>query len=153
MNSEINIVRLDPRKDMEQVKELIAKFEYRMGNPIDIVKFEKELNKRVKDLSLRNGNILAKIGEKVVGAGFFTIWYDILGTPNCIIHDVIVEKENGFIKGIEEAVMHEMFSYLKKTLKIDTVNLFANKRDGNFQSLLMKLGFKKSSLVYYEKEI
>ncbi len=151
MNSEIKIVRLDPRKDMEAVKELVSKFEYRAEKSIDVGKFEKELNKRLKDLILRNGNILAKIGDKIVGAGFFTVWHDILGNPNCIIHDVFVEKGDAFKKGIEEAVIREMFTYLEKTLKLETACLFANKRDGNFQSLLMKLGLKKSNLDYYQK--
>ena len=144
---------MDPRKDMEQVKELISHFEYKTGHPIDIAKFENELNKRVKDLALRNGNVLAKIGDEIIGAGFFTIWNDILGESHAIIHDVIVKKEDAFKKGIEETVIREIFTYLKRTLKIETANLFASRRDGNYQSLLMKLGFKKSNLDYYQKSL
>ncbi len=151
--SEIKIVRYDPRKDKEDLEALIKEFEYRSIYPIDIQKFSSEIGNRVKDLKLRNSMILAKIEDKVVGAGFFTIVNDYLGNIHTTIHDVVVRKEDSFKKGIEELILRELFLYLKKTMKIDKIGIFIRRNDSNIQSLLMKLKIKKSELDYYEGEI
>ncbi len=151
--SEIKIVRFDPRKDKEALEALVKDFEYRSIYPIDIQKFSNEIENRVKDLKLRNSMILAKMEDKVVGAGFFTIMNDFLGNIHTIIHDVVVRKENSFKMGIEELIFRELFSYLKKTMKIDKIGIFIRRNDSNIQSLLMKLKIKKSELDYYEGEI
>jgi len=155
--SEIKIVRYDPRKDKEGLEALVKDFEYKSIYPIDIQKFSNEIDGRIKDLKLRNSMILAKSieenEEKVVGAGFFTMMNDYLGNSHCIIHDVVVRKESSFKMGIEELILRELFSYLKKTMKIDKIGLFIRRNDSNIQSLLMKLKIKKSELDYYEGEI
>ncbi len=151
--SEIKIVRYDPRKDKEALEALVKEFEYRNINPIDIQKFSIEIGNRVKDLKLRNSMILAKSDEKVVGAGFFTIMNDYLGISHTFVHDVVVRKEDSFKRGIEELILRELFSYLKKTMKIDKVGIFIRRKDSNIQSLLMKLKIKKSELDYYVGEI
>ena len=151
--SEVKIVRYDPRKDKESLEALVKDFEYRSIYPIDIQKFSSEIGNRVKDLKLRNSMILAKMEDKVVGAGFFTLMNDYLGNLHCIIHDVVVRKEDSFKRGIEELILRELFSYLKKTMKIDNVGIFIRRNDSNIQSLLMKLKIKKSELDYYEGEI
>lgn len=155
--SEIKIVRYDPRKDKEGLEALVKDFEYKSIYPIDIQKFSNEIDGRIKDLKLRNSMILAKMveenEEKVVGAGFFTMMNDYLGNSHCFIHDVVVRKEDSFKKGIEELILRELFSYLKKTMKIDKIGLFIRRNDSNIQSLLMKLKIKKSELDFYEGEI
>ncbi|MHA1720070.1 MAG: hypothetical protein ACTSWX_03565 [Promethearchaeota archaeon] len=151
--SEIKIVRYDPRKDKAALIELIKEFEYRSIYPIDVQKFSNEIENRVKDLKLRNSMILAKEEERIVGAGFFTLMNDYLGNSHCIIHDVVIRKEDSFKRGIEEKILRELFSYLNKTMKIDKVGFFIRRKDSNIQSLLMKLKIKKSELDYYEGEI
>ena len=146
----IEITAYDPRKDKDELEALIQDFEYRSIYPINIEKFSKETAKRVLDLKLRNAVKLAKIDGVIVGAGIFTIWYDYLGNTQCYIHDVVVRKEDSFKKGIEEAILRELFKYIKSTLKIDKVALFARKTDSNFQSLMLKLKIKKAELDFYE---
>ena len=149
--SEIKITRYDPREDKEELENLVKDFEYRLGE-VDLDKFKKELETRLKDLLLRNSMILAKEEGKLVGAGFFSIWKDYLGRQTCVMHDIIVQKENAFKKGIEESIAREMFIYLKKIMKIDAVTIYAKKRgDTNLQSVLMKLSVKKSDWEIYEK--
>ena len=66
------IVRYDPRKDKEELESLIGDFEYRSVYPIDLEKFIKEIDNRVKDLKLRNAMILAKEewADKIKRASF-----------------------------------------------------------------------------------
>lgn len=151
--SEIKITRYNPRKDKEELEALVKDFEYRIGE-VDLVKFNKEIEDRLKDLKLRNSMILAKEDGKIVGAGFFSIWNDYLGRQNCVLHDIIVRKDDAFKKGIEELVMRELFNYLKKTMKIKDVSIYAKKKgDSNFQSVLIKLGIKKSEWDHYIHEL
>ncbi|WP_457558037.1 N-acetyltransferase family protein [Candidatus Harpocratesius sp.] len=148
--SEITITRYNPRKDKDELEQLLKDFEYRIGK-VDFDKFSKEIEERSKDLRLRNSMILAKEDGKIVGAGFFSIWNDYLGRQHCVLHDVIVRKEHSFKKGIEEKIMRELFNYLKKTMKIEKVSLYAKKKgDSNLLSVLMKLGIKKSEWDHYE---
>lgn len=148
--TEIKIARYNPRKDKEELEALIKDFEYRVGE-IDIEKFSKEIEERSRDLRLRNAMVIAKEEEKIVGAGFFSLWYDFLGRQHCVLHDVVTRKEDAFKKGIEEMIIRELFNYLKKTMKIDKVSLYAKKQgDSNLISIFMKLGIKKSEWEHYE---
>ena len=147
--SEITITRYNPREDKEDLNNLVKDFEYRIGD-VDLDKFNKELEARLKDLRFRNSIILAKEEDKLVGAGFFSIWNDYLGRQTCVLHDIIIRKEDAFKKGIEESIMREIFAYLKNTMKIDEVSVYAKKReDTNLQSVLMKLGMKKSDWEHF----
>ncbi|MHA1776471.1 MAG: hypothetical protein DRO88_05980 [Promethearchaeia archaeon] len=151
--AEIKIARYNPRKDKEQLEALLKAFEYRVGE-VDLEKFNKEIEERSRDLRLRNAMVVAKEDDKIVGAGFFSIWNDYLGRQHCVLHDVITRKEDAFKKGIEEMIFRELFSYLKKTMKIKKVSLYAKKHgDSNFLSILMKLGIKKSEWDHYEHEL
>ena len=152
--ADIKIKRYNPRKDKEALIDLVCDFEYRSLYPIDVKKFEKEIDDRVKDLKLRNSIVLAKEDGNLVGAGFFTIWSDYLGNDHCYVHNVVTRKEDSFKKGIEELLLKELFKYLKKTMKVEKVGLWAKKRDSNFQSVLMKMGIKKNrDLEYYEHDL
>ena len=152
--ADIKIKRYNPRKDKEDLIDLVSDFEYRSLYPIDVKKFEKEIDDRVKDLKLRNSIVLAKEDGNLVGAGFFTIWSDYLGNDHCYVHNVVTRKEDSFKKGIEELLLKELFKYLKKTMKVEKVGLWAKKRDSNFQSVLMKMGIKKNrDLEYYEHDL
>jgi ribosomal protein S18 acetylase RimI-like enzyme len=148
--ADLEIIRYDPRKDKEELEKLIKDFEYRSIYPINLENFQKEISKRVLDLKLRNSILLAKDGGKLIGAGFFTLWLDYLGNIQCYIHDLVVRKEDSFKRGIEEALLRELFKYIKSTLKIDKIGLFARRNDSNYQSLLMKMQIKKSDLDFYE---
>lgn len=154
---EIKLSRYNPRQDKADLEAIVADFQYRLdqlGEKVDLDKFSKEIDQRSKSLINRNSIVLAKDGDVLVGAGFFTIWTDFLGNQHCLIHDVVTRKENAFKNGIEEAVLRELFNYLKKTMKIDKIGLWARKRDSNFQSVLMKLKIKKNTdLDYYEHQI
>ncbi len=153
----IKLVRYNPRQDKADLEALIADFQYRLdllGEELKLEKFSKEIDQRAKSLINRNSIVLAKDENKLVGAGFFTIWTDFLGNQHCLVHDVVTRKEDAFKKGIEEMVLRELFSYLKKTMKINKIGLWARKRDSNFQSVLMKLKIKKNSdLDYYDYEL
>ncbi|MHA1612422.1 MAG: GNAT family N-acetyltransferase [Promethearchaeota archaeon] len=151
--SKIKILRYNPREDKEELEKLIKDFEYRLGE-VNFDKFNKELSARLNDLIFRNSMILAKEEGKLVGAGFCSIWNDYLGRQTCVLHDIIVRKEDAFKKGIEENIMREIFEYLKKSLKIEEVTVYAKKRgDSNLQSVLIKLGVKKSDWDLYEHKL
>lgn len=150
---EIKLVRYDPRKDKEGLIALVSEFGYRSIYPINKESFDKEISKRVLDLKLRNSVILAKDDEKIMGAGFFTTYEDFLGNTHCLVHDVVVRKEDSFRKGIEEMIIRELFKYIKNTMKIDKVEMFFRQKDSNAQSILMKLAIKPSELVFYEHPI
>ena len=146
----MELIRYDPRKHRDMLKNLVEAFDYRTFDPIDIDAFLKELDKRALDLLLRNSIVLAFEGETLVGAGFFTIWTNHLGQKKCEIHQVIVRKEDSFKKGIEEMIMKELFYYVKSAMNIQKVYLFCREKDINFKSLLMKMGIKKVNYEYYE---
>ncbi len=150
--NEIQISRYNPRLDREGLLELVKDFEYRVGEErLDLEKFSVELDKRSLDLKLRNSMILGKIDNRIIGAGFFSLWTDYLGFGHCYVHHVITRKEDAYKKGIEEKIMRELFNYLKMTMKIEKVNLFAKKQgDSNLQSIFMKMGIKKNDVDMYE---
>jgi hypothetical protein len=149
----MELIRYDPRKHRDMVKELVKEFEYRSFDPIDINAFLKELDARVLELMLRNSIVLAFEGERLLGVGFFTVWTNHLGMKRCEIHQVIVRKDDLFKKGIEETIMKELFNYLKSAMGISKVYLYCRSNDINFKSVLMKMGIKKSDLEYYEHKL
>lgn len=149
----IKITRFNPRRDMEDLLQLINQFDYRV-NDIDLDAVKEQIEERNKDLKLRNSMVIAKEDTEIVGAGFFSLWKDFLGKSHCIVHDVVTKKEDAFKKGIEEKILRELFQYLKKTMKIDKVYLFAEKKgDSNLKSVFMKLGIKEGSKQYYESTL
>ena len=94
--------------------------------------------------------------EKIIGAGTFSMYSDFFGNPNVIINQIMTYKEDSFKKGIEEAIMRELFKYLKKTLNIKKAGFFLREKDNQYaqvRSVLMKLGFLKSNFTLYELDI
>lgn len=151
---DLKIERYNPRRDKDDLMELVKGFNFRSLEPIDIDKFEKEIDSRVKDLKLRNSIVLAKEGSVLKGAGFFTVWKDFLGNEHCWIHDVVTSKEDSFKEGIEEMLIRELFTYLKRTMNIDKISLFIKKNDSKYQSVLMKLKVKENrDFKYYEHDL
>ena len=151
--SEVKITHYNPRQDKEELLQLIKNFEYRVGE-VDLDVVSKELDHRANDLKLRNSIILAKEDEKLVGAGFITMWSDYLGRSNLIVHDIVTEKENAFKKGIEEKILRELFKYFKNILKINQFYMYARKKgDINIKSIMMKLGIKAGEIEIYFKTL
>lgn len=150
----MEITRYDPRKDKEALNELFNDFikskSYFSSN---WNKFEYELNKRLLNLQYRNSMIIAKEGEKLIGWGTYTIFRDYLGNDRVLIHQVLTKKEDSFKKGIEEAIIREIITYIKKTTEIDKFNILCPDSDGSLRSLLLKLGLKKSKFIWYENNL
>jgi len=150
----LEITRYDPRKDKEALNELFNDFiknkSYFSSN---WNKFEYELNKRLLNLQYRNSMIIAKEGDKLVGWGTYTIFRDYLGNDRVLIHQVLTKKEDSFKKGIEEAIIREIITYIKKTTEIDKFNILGPDSDGSLRSLLLKLGLKKSKFIWYENNL
>ena len=147
----MEITRYDPRKDKEALNELFNDFiENKSYFSSNWNKFEYELNKRLLNLQYRNSMIIAKEGDKLVGWGTYTIFRDYLGNDRVLIHQVLTKKEDSFKKGIEEAIIREIITYIKKTTDIDKFNILGPDSDGSLRSLLLKLGLKKSKFIWYE---
>lgn len=150
----MEITRYDPRKDKEALNELFNDFiknkSYFSSN---WNKFEYELNKRLLNLQYRNSMIIAKEGDKLVGWGTYTIFRDYLGNDRVLIHQVLTKKEDSFKKGIEEAIIREIITYIKKTTEIDKFHILGPDSDGSLRSLLLKLGLKKSKFIWYENNL
>jgi hypothetical protein len=147
----LEITRYDPRKDKEALNELFNDFiENKSYFSSNWNKFEYELNKRLLNLQYRNSMIIAKEGDKLVGWGTYTIFRDYLGNDRVLIHQVLTKKEDSFKKGIEEAIIREIITYIKKTTDIDKFNILGPDSDGSLRSLLLKLGLKKSKFIWYE---
>ncbi len=150
----MEITRYDPRKDKEALNELFNDFiENKSYFSSNWNKFEYELNKRLLNLQYRNSMIIAKEGDKLVGWGTYTIFRDYLGNDRVLIHQVLTKKEDSFKKGIEEAILREIITYIKKTTKIDKFNILGPDSDGSLRSLLLKLGLKKSKFIWYENNL
>ena len=115
--------------------------------------FKKEIEHRVLDLKLRNSIILAKEEGKIIGAGMFSPYNDDFGNPHCIVHQVLTYKEDAYKKGIEETVMRELFKYIKNTMNISQIEIVCDPKDSRFQSVLMKLGIKRSKLLLFEHNL
>jgi len=150
----LEITRYDPRKDKEALNELFNDF---IGNKSYFSsnwnKFEYELNKRLLNLQYRNSMVIAKEGDKLIGWGTYTIFRDYLGNDRVLIHQVLTKKEDSFKKGIEEAIIREIITYIKKTTEIDKFNILGPDSDGSLRSLLLKLGLKKSKFIWYENNL
>jgi len=150
----LEITRYDPRKDKEALNELFNDFiENKSYFSSNWNKFEYELNKRLLDLQYRNSMIIAKEGDKLIGWGTYTIFRDYLGNDRVLIHQVLTKKEDSFKKGIEEAIIREIITYIKKTTDIDKFNILGPDSDGSLRSLLLKLGLKKSKFIWYENNL
>jgi len=150
----ITIDRYDPRVDKEALKEIFEDFikskSYFVSN---WEKFEQELNKLSLDLQSRNSLVVAKMNGDVAGFGTYTLFGDYLGNDRVLIHQILTKKEDSFKRGIEEQIIRELQSYIKKTLKIEKVYFICQDTDGAQQSLFLKLGIKKSKHVWYEHDI
>ncbi len=147
-------MRYDPRKDKEALNELFNDFiENKSYFSSNWNKFEYELNKRLLNLQYRNSMVIAKEGDKLVGWGTYTIFRDYLGNDRVLIHQVLTKKEDSFKKGIEEAIIREIITYIKKTTDIDKFNILGPDSDGSLRSLLLKLGLKKSKFIWYENNL
>lgn len=150
----MEITRYDPRKDKEALNELFNDFiENKSYFSSNWNKFEYELNKRLLNLQYRNSMVIAKEGDKLIGWGTYTIFRDYLGNDRVLIHQVLTKKEDSFKKGIEEAIIREIITYIKKTTEIDKFNILGPDSDGSLRSLLLKLGLKKSKFIWYENNL
>ncbi len=151
----MEVERYDPRRDKEALKDLFNDFiqnkSYFHSNWNN---FEYELNKRVLNLQYRNSMVMVKEGEKMVGWGTYTIFRDYLGIDRVLIHQVLTRKEDSFRRGIEENIIRELITYIKKTIPdMKKIHIICPDSNGSMRSLLMKLGLKKSEYIWYEKEI
>jgi L-amino acid N-acyltransferase YncA len=151
----LEITRYDPRKDKEALIELFNNFiENKSYFSSNWNKFEYELNKRLLNLQYRNSMVIAKEADKMVGWGTYTIFRDYLGNDWALIHQIMTRKEDSFKKGIEEAIIREIILYIKKTTTdIDKYHIICPDSDGSLRSLCMKLGLKKSKLIWYKNNL
>ena len=149
----MEIVRYDPRKDKEELMKLATAFSDRSYVLFEEATFKKEIEHRVLDLKLRNSIILAKEEDKIIGAGMFSPYNDDFGNPHCIVHQVLTYKEDAYKKGIEETVMRELFKYIKNTMNVSQIEIVCDPKDSRFQSVLMKLGIKRSKLLLFEHSL
>lgn len=151
----MEVERYDPRKDKEALTDLFNDFiqskSYFTSNWNN---FEDELNKRLLNLQYRNSMVMVKEDDKMVGWGTYTIFRDYLGNDRVLIHQVLTRKEDSFKKGIEESILRELMTYIKKTIpEMKKIHVICPDSNGSMRSLLMKLGLKKSEYIWYEKEI
>lgn len=150
----IIIERYDPRVDKVELKEIFDDFIQNKSYYIsDWKAFEEELNKRTLNLQYRNSMVVAKEDDKVIGFGTYTLFRDYLGNDRVLIHQILTKKEDSYKKGIEEQIIRELQSYIKKTLKIDKLFFIFQDSDANMKSIFLKLGIKKSKHIWYELEI
>jgi RimJ/RimL family protein N-acetyltransferase len=149
----MQIIRYDPRKDKQGLIDLAKSFADRSYEPFNEAVFTKEIEQRVMDLKLRNSIILAKEGDKIVGAGMFSLFNDIWGNQHCMVYQIMTNKEDAFKKGIEDSVMKEIFKYLKNTMNVDKIGLYCQESDSQYRSVLMKLGIEKSKFIFYEHKL
>ena len=150
----IEIDRYDPREDKEALKEIFEDFIRNMSYfPGDWQSFEKELNKRALDLKSRNAMVVAREDGKLVGWGTYSLFKHHLGGESVLIHQVLRKKEDSHKKGIEEMIINEIQTYVKKVENIHTIYSICPDNDSTMRSIFMKLGLKKSKLIYYDKTI
>jgi hypothetical protein len=151
----MEIERFDPRRDKAGLKEIFDDFiQNKSYFPSDWSKFEEELNRRILSLQYRNSMVMVKDNRRIIGWGTYTIFRDYLGNDRILIHQVMTRKEDSFKRGIEEMIIRELETYIKKTLpEIKKIYLLCPDSDGSLRSLLMKLGLKKSEYFWYEKSI
>lgn len=151
--AKIELTRYDPRKDKEEFIKIAKDFSERQHSIYKEKELVKEIDQRMMDLKLRNSIVLAKEDDKVIGAGYFSIYKDMWGDMRCIVHPVMTYKQDAFKKGIEEAIMRELFKYIKNTMNINKIGLFCKDSDSSYRSVLMKLGLEKSPTTLYELEL
>ncbi len=150
----IVIDRYNPRDDKEELKELFEDFaENKLYFKTSWQDFEKVLNERVLDLTLRNGMIVAKEDGNLVGWGTYSQFKDYLGIERVLIHQIMTKKIDAYKKGIEEQIIREIEKYIKNTLEIDKAYYIGVEPDNNLQSVFLKLGIEKSKYVWYEKDL
>ena len=150
----VEIDRYDPRQDKEDLKELFEDFkENKAYFDADWKRFEDVVNKRVLDLKFRNAMVVAREDGKMIGWGTYTPFTDYLGNERYLIHQVLVKKEHAFKKGIEEAIIREIETYLKQSLKVDKAYYIMTDKESKKISLFMKMGMKKSPFIWYEKDL
>jgi L-amino acid N-acyltransferase YncA len=147
----IIIDRYDPRKDKDALREIFEVFiENKAFFKSTWEKFEKELNERVLKLQDRNSMVVAREEGEMVGWGTYTIWRDYLGNDRVVIHQVLTSKEDSYKKGIEERIIKELQSYVKRTLKIEKTFYICPDSNSALRSIFLKLGIKKSNHIWYE---
>ncbi len=147
------IQRYDPRADKNELKALFEDFiEHISYLPGTWEKFEKEVENRALDLRTRNSMVVAKEDGKLVGWATYTKITDYLGNSRVLLHQVITKKADSFKKGIEEELIHELEAYIKKTEHLDRVYIRVKNSDNQSKSLLLKMGYKKSEFMYYERK-
>ena len=150
----IVIDRYNPRDDKEELKELYEDFaQNKLYFKTSWEDFEKELNEKILDLTLRNGMVTAKEDGKLVGWGTYSQFRDYLGQERILIHQVMTKKEDSYKKGIEEQIIRELERYIKNTLQINKAYYIGVDSDSNLQSVFMKLGIEKSEYFWHEKEL
>jgi len=148
----ITIERYDPRKDRDNLKEIFDDFiKNKSYFDSNWNKFEYELSKRSLNLQYRNSMITAKEEGKMVGWATYTIFRDYLGNDRALLHQVMTKKDDSYKKGIEEMIMRELMDYIESTHRINKFYAICPDSDGNLRSLLLKLGLKKSQLIWYER--
>ncbi|MEJ2279554.1 MAG: GNAT family N-acetyltransferase [Candidatus Lokiarchaeota archaeon] len=112
--------------------------------------FEKELENRVLKLQDRNSMVVAREAGKMIGWGTYTIWRDYLGKDWAVIHQILTKREDSYKKGIEERIIKELQSYIKRTLKIEKTYYICPDSNSALRSIFLKLGIKKSDYIWYE---
>ncbi|MBD3213007.1 MAG: hypothetical protein GF311_10405 [Candidatus Lokiarchaeota archaeon] len=148
----IEVGRYNPRTDEEGLKALFEDFiQNKSYFQVSWEQFKKELDKRVLDLTERNGMITAKEDGKLVGWGTYSQFTDYLGNIRVLIHQVMTFKQDSYKRGIEEQIIRELEKYIKNTLKIDKAYYLCTDTDSSLRSLFLKLGIKKSDYIWYEK--
>lgn len=148
----IVIDRYNPRDDKEELKELFEDFaENQLYFKTSWEEFEKVLDKRVLDLTLRNGMIAAKEDGNLVGWGTYSQFSDYLGKERVLIHQIMIRKIDAYKKGIEEQIIRELEKYIKNTLQFNKAYYIGVESNNNLHSVFMKLGIEKSEFVWHEK--
>lgn len=150
----IEIGRYNPRTDEESLKKLFEDFiQNKSYFKVSWEQFKEELDKRVLDLTKRNGMVTAREDGRLVGWGTYSKFLDYLGNTRILIHQVMTRKEDAYKKGIEEKIIRELEKYVKNTLKYDKAYYLWMESDSSLRSLFLKLGIKKSDYIWHEKDL
>lgn len=94
--------------------------------------------------------VVAREAGKMIGWGTYTIWRDYLGKDWAVIHQILTKREDSYKKGIEERIIKELQSYIKRTLKIEKTYYICPDSNSALRSIFLKLGIKKSDYIWYE---
>ncbi|MFO7794552.1 MAG: hypothetical protein ACQERB_16365 [Promethearchaeati archaeon] len=150
----IEIGRYNPREHEMGLKELF--YDFKQNNSyfqVSWEQFKEELDKRVLDLTKRNGMVTALEEGRLVGWSTYSIFVDYLGNTRVLIHQVMTRKKDSYKKGIEEKIIRELEKYVKNTLKYDKAYYLWKESDSSLRSLFLKLGIKKSDYIWHEKKL